>query len=83
MSDDEILIRISRAIGRFPYHEKPMIGMTYELMGRLASYMINDGLRPTLHGCYIQIVGNCGLWWIVGYMGSAEMESKRCFGNIL
>lgn len=72
MSNDEILDRIRYSVHLFPnhYYEKPVICMPYELIERLALYMENDGLQPTLLGCHIQIAGNYGLWWVVGYMDS-------------
>lgn len=79
MSNDEIFARIAADVvdadrGMFGVRDIT-IGITRELFSRLAPLemlAIPDGQFTTLFGCKLKILGNRGLWWIVGYMNDIE-----------
>lgn len=77
MSDSEIFARIAYDLENLPYapDREVTIGMTRELFARTAPL---EMLQPptshyvTLFGCRVELLPVSGLWWIVGYKGTAE-----------
>lgn len=79
MEIEEILSRIAYDVGRLSCLGKPTIGITKELYGLISTnpYMEHEYFNTTLFGCKIKCIGNKGLLWIVGYMGSAESVEQE------
>lgn len=81
MSTNEIYARIAYAItdienATFGIRDVT-IGMTQELFNKLfPNHFIlkEDCAIATLFGCKVRVIPCSGLWWIVGFEGTAEGE---------
>lgn len=81
MKNDEIIARIAIDVGdvdRGMFGVKDItIGMTEELFRKLfPKHFLLHGYDAELFGCKVKVFSCSGLWWIVGYEGTAEDDSQ-------
>lgn len=91
MTDNEILARIASDVadvgnGMFGVRDIT-IAMTKELFTRLSQgpHIILSGTYDsitTLFGCKIKVIPRTGLWWIVGFEGTAEEANGGNVSNL-
>ena len=78
MSDNEIFARIASDVadvGNSIFRVRDItIGMTEELYCKLfpREMPIVEGKIVKLFGCKVELIGNHGMRWIVGYAGTAD-----------